>query len=515
MLERSETGALVGIQGQAKESRMVLTNSVNDVAEGSQRFDVVVVGTGAGGGSVAERSLENGLRVLMLERGERVVDTHVNNQIDNGDRAAFIKCFKSEPWTGDMKSGMQLRMFGGRTIAAGANMVRFYPEDFSYPGGGSWPSAIVDRLPGLYADVERDRRVSRSAVSGEPQSKCETVLRELKPRLPNVSVDLSPPKGFNISKGYDSSPGRLIPHLLRDTIRNPKPRDRRFVVATGAYAVRVVHTGSRVTAIECIDPKCPGRLYKIYAGAYVLAASTVESAKLVLASGVGSGLPSAGMFLAEHIERRAKIALPLGGDGDAISMVLPPPSSDSLDRYQIHLRGSRVRGAAEFIVDIGGFAAMDPQAQNRVTLSDEQDAFGFAKAHTSLRLTSQDLRRAERLSARIAEVGEMLGGRFITEHFPHETTEPRFTDAKRRVQAMPAGRSYHESGTLRIGGSPESGAVTDITGKVFGFENLYVADASLFPSVGVANPMLTISALSYLVADTISQTFGQSAAATA
>lgn len=57
----------------------------------------------------------------------------------------------------------------------------------------------------------------------------------------------------------------------------------------------------------------------------------------------------------------------------------------------------------------------------------------------------------------------------------------------------------HWAGTMRMGHT-HADAVVDLHGKVHGTSNLYVADASVFPNVGVANPMLTISAWAYRVA---------------
>ena len=45
-------------------------------------------------------------------------------------------------------------------------------------------------------------------------------------------------------------------------------------------------------------------------------------------------------------------------------------------------------------------------------------------------------------------------------------------------------------------------SVTDSWGQVHG-TNLFLADAALFPCVGIANPMLTITALAYRVADRV------------
>lgn len=61
---------------------------------------------------------------------------------------------------------------------------------------------------------------------------------------------------------------------------------------------------------------------------------------------------------------------------------------------------------------------------------------------------------------------------------------------------------YHACGTCRMGTSPEN-SVTDPEGKVWGTGNLYVADASLFPTSSGVNPSLTIAANALKVADGI------------
>ena len=54
----------------------------------------------------------------------------------------------------------------------------------------------------------------------------------------------------------------------------------------------------------------------------------------------------------------------------------------------------------------------------------------------------------------------------------------------------------HQAGTCRMGTAPEN-SVTDRHGRVWGHDNLYVADASLHPTNGAFNPVLTIMALAF------------------
>jgi choline dehydrogenase-like flavoprotein len=69
-------------------------------------------------------------------------------------------------------------------------------------------------------------------------------------------------------------------------------------------------------------------------------------------------------------------------------------------------------------------------------------------------------------------------------------------------QDTPIGGTAHQAGTLRFGIDPRS-SVLDPACKAHDLENLYVADASFFPSIGAVNPTLTIIANSLRVAEII------------
>jgi choline dehydrogenase-like flavoprotein len=66
----------------------------------------------------------------------------------------------------------------------------------------------------------------------------------------------------------------------------------------------------------------------------------------------------------------------------------------------------------------------------------------------------------------------------------------------------PIGGTAHQAGTLRFGTDPNT-SVLDLECRAHGIDNLYVTDASFFPSIGAVNPTLTIIANSLRVADRI------------
>src|SRR5665213_1573788 len=69
-------------------------------------------------------------------------------------------------------------------------------------------------------------------------------------------------------------------------------------------------------------------------------------------------------------------------------------------------------------------------------------------------------------------------------------------------QNVPIGGTAHQAGTLRFGADPAQ-SVLDLNCKAHELDNLYVTDASFFPSIGAVNPTLTIIANALRVADKI------------
>jgi choline dehydrogenase-like flavoprotein len=122
-----------------------------------------------------------------------------------------------------------------------------------------------------------------------------------------------------------------------------------------------------------------------------------------------------------------------------------------------------------------------PDPENRVTI-DSQGGIVLAvrennvEAHQrlirALKQILHDLREPEHVLPRIAYFG----------------------------QNIPIGGTAHQCGTVRFGRDPSSSAL-DINCKTHELDNLYVADASFFPSAGAMNPSLTIIANALRVGD--------------
>jgi hypothetical protein len=483
----------------------------------AQPLDVLIVGSGPAGVAVAEELLDAAsrsgptLKVGIVERGRLLTLSHINNILANHERRRFIDRFGVHPWDGDFADGgTMLLAVGGRGVAAGAHLRRFDSVDFNLWRGGEWPEDVVKTLPGWYTLAEQRRRVSSGDLGGDLQLWAKTSLADYNPLPPAVGVDRTPAEGFHMSRGYDSPAARLWEMLLRDRLNGSS----QLILCPATYATRLIPDSREqgIGWVKCLDiSRSVARDFELTARCVVLACSPVESARLLLNSRLNLTFAPVGCFLAEHIERRAKIELNVRSQGPGISLVLTPGNEgkpDLASRFQIHLRCQSGRDKDALHVDLGGFAAMEPQFGNSVALSgaDAFDEHGVCRARTTLHLTKGDKEQADNLSDQLIDVGSRLGGRFITKEYPQENVRPVLVKGD-RIQVMPKGRSYHEAGTLRMGSNP-SASVTDSWGRVRPFSNLFVADASLFPSIGIANPMLTITALAYRVAAAVLKELG-------
>jgi choline dehydrogenase-like flavoprotein len=483
---------------------MDLITTFDRMGDISEKHEVVIVGSGPASVAAAEKLYYgSACRITVLERGPLLLATHFNNLCPNSQRREFINAIADTPWRGDMRGGLLVEGLGGRGIVSGSNRPRFYEADFNCFESGKWPKPVVEALPGLYDEAERNQRISVGEIECGPQKWAAEALRAFRPAPPRIAFD-SGGGGFVAPRGYDSPVERLYALMVSDGLRNSTPRLR---VVTECYVARILHDGRRVLGVSCYNSTHPGSdPIELSAEIVIVGGSTIESARLVLNSGLGFDHPAVGRFLAEHIERRAKfrVSLPCDmGIHDGISLVLPPPGLALADRYQLHLRASPDRdNRRAAIVECGVFGAVAPSWDNRVTIAEEHDEFGVPRADTHFKLSAADSERARAMEARIEKVVAALGGEFITEQFPLELGVPQYTDGSRRIEVMAAGRSYHEAGTIRMGLNPDDSAC-DLLGRLRGMENLYVVDASLFPCVGVANPILTITALAYWVAQHI------------
>jgi choline dehydrogenase-like flavoprotein len=305
----------------------------------------------------------------------------------------------------------------------------------------------------------------------------------------------------------------------------------RIVPLASAVGLEMNLSGRRVRGVRWIDGS--GATFEERAECVVLACGAVENPRLLMMASRGSSpTPWLGRGFMEHardfslelvpfspdlFERAAFYDLHTGAGGTRIGGRLAI-SDDALDRFDLSngsitlfprsssearpsfvdrvirrlyrrrgRRRSRRYGWSEMTDPAGTFHVLGmvlnleqrPDPRNRIELGARRDRFGNPLPKLFLDWSVDEQKRLDRLRSLLRDWLEVAGLGTL-----------RFEPGRR-----PDLSAHHHAGTTRMAGRPEDGVVSPEC-RVFGYENLYVAGASVFPTAGFANPTLTIVALS-------------------
>lgn len=119
-----------------------------------------------------------------------------------------------------------------------------------------------------------------------------------------------------------------------------------------------------------------------------------------------------------------------------------------------------------------------PDSVNRIELANRSDRFGNPLPRLTLGWSAQEQRELDTMRAVVAD----------------SLAEAGIGQLRWEEGVAPDLSAHHHAGTTRMGESSDDGVV-DPHGQVFGLDNLFMAGASVFPTAGFANPMLTIVAM--------------------
>ncbi len=131
-----------------------------------------------------------------------------------------------------------------------------------------------------------------------------------------------------------------------------------------------------------------------------------------------------------------------------------------------------------------------PVRENRITLGDQLDRYGWRNAAIHWRISERDIENIRLTATRLLE--KWPGGSAFL-----PMLMPRLDDCN----AKKPHDAYHPVGTCRMGNNSE--AVVDDDLKVWGLENLWVVSTGVLPSAGTANPTFTMLCLAERLADQI------------
>lgn len=446
--------------------------------------DLIIIGSGAGGSAVARALARTGARILILERG-----THVPREPQNWD-AQEVFCrsryVSADPWldaAGRPFTPQVHYNVGGATKFYGAALFRFAPDDFT-----TWPVTCADMEP-AYREAERWYNVHAL------------------PHVPAVAAfaDVLTSKGLHPSPApsgvLDGTVGACSRCARCDGFPCPVLGKADAETAALRRALRrpgvTLRTGACVQRIEAERGQARRVILEdgtaLTAGAIVLAAGAVNSAALLLRSGLGGDSGQAGRNYMAHIST-AMLAFPPAGlrhglspadEGFHKTLVMLDDVPELRSSLQMTGRpaGGMLRGESRLAAHLPSAAtdALASRALGLWLMTEDSPRPGNAVTLTSsgrIRLSvtrdPQDAARARTFRSRIRRILHSAG--YVT-----------------LSSEMPLAAVAHQCGTLRMGHSSRTSVVSP-EGSLHDIPNLFVADASVFRSSSAVNPALTVIA---------------------
>lgn len=488
--------------------------------------DIIIIGSGIGGATMAASLAPTGKTILILERGDHLTPSAQ----DRSDKAIFADGFyrPNEEWLdgeGKPFNPGNYYYVGGNSKFYGAVLVRYRREDFAplaHMGGVTpgWPIAYEDLEP-AYGLAEKLYEV-RGQIGQDPTEPPhsthythppvpdEPPIAALRDRLAKVGLHPSSlPLGVDLPKWlarartpWDAFPDTTGGKMDAETAALKTALQHKNVqLRTGARVTRL-HSGDggKITGVELASGEV------LTAPIIVLAAGAIQTAALLLASanadypnGLANSSDQVGRNFMNH-NCSAVLALHPFWKNDSVYQktlmvndyyLTGGPKGEPLGNIQLlgKISGTILRASttlprfvanwvARHSVDLYAMSEDLPNPESRVTLKGGQIVLDWKRSNWEAHLAL-----VARLKAKLRQAG-----------YPIVLSRP----FDRRTPS-------HQCGTARMGKDAKT-SVVDTWCRAHDHANLFITDASVLPTSAAVNPALTVAALAIRAAQHIAQT---------
>jgi choline dehydrogenase-like flavoprotein len=538
-------------------------------------YDVVIVGSGAAGGTAAWALVNAGLRIAMLDSGplrkhledfpyhapfpydlpDRGLKTEADPSEEFAKKYSIQGNSKDEPYTTPEKTPydwFRARNVGGRTMFWGRFCNRFNEADFkmrSKDGAGlDWPIEYKDLAPyydkaeafmGVCGQAENHPDLPDGVYMPPVALKCPDV--ELMKAADKLGIRAIRARRAHLTKSYQSPSGTFAPchycaecqdgcethsfynSAFRQVVPLIEKFPRKFTLIPNAMGYKInLNAKGLASGVSYID-KTTGKDREVKAKVVIAACGTLESTRLLLASGVANSSGMIGKNFMEHLDTTSEGFLPAlfnitreAGDGIGGSHIIIP----WFGYFRPNEKRDFLRG---FQIEPSARTAMRP-------IRRPKNVRGFGPEF------KKEIRKWQSARVRLAVHGEMLAGpdkfveldpavkdkwgqpvlkinypwdandlamfKYIRQTFEEIFKATNAVNVKLPDGPDVAGHSIHEMGTVHMGSDPKTSVLNQYN-QSWDVKNLFVTDAAAFSSGSHKNPTLTIMALSMRAADYI------------
>jgi len=477
--------------------------------------DVVVVGSGAGGATVAKELSQAGRRVVVLEAGRHFTRDDFDLRMDR----AFVEMY----WD------------GGQVMSLGRPMF-LLPQGKTVGGTTTINSGTCFRMPhnvlkkwhldlGLWEITEEEMGLYYGAV--EEYLFVQKADPEVMGR--NALLFLEGAKGMGLSGGILARNAKDCEGYGVCCFGCPSDAKQSANVSYIPDAVKAgceLYTECTVDEIRVRGGRAvgvagtfagPGRRsagprVEVEAGVVVLAAGTLHTPRMLLAQGLCNSSGQVGRNLTIH---------PCNGTVAVMDTVVGNPKGipqatyvDEFADEGVMLEGGTTpplgivmglpykgRRLAEFMRQYPRFGIFGGMLSEHCSTGRVVPHPRDPSRHlVTYSLKGEDVRKFRFMTELMAEVWFSLGARSIftpTASYPEMRPSDlsKFKRQKAKASDYVAVSAYHPLGTCRMGSDPEH-SVVGHTGETWDVENLFICDGSIVPTSLGVNPQMTIFALS-------------------
>lgn len=507
----------------------------------TEKYDIIIIGSGPGGGTLALKLAPTGKKILILERGH-----YLTREKENWDsKSVFVdnRYTAEETWidknNNPFRPGIHY-FVGGNSKMYGAALFRLREVDFGeiqHAGGVSpaWPIGYKEFAP-YYLEAEKLFHVHglRGADPTEPPEDAPYFYPPVtnEPRIQKLYDDLTAlgnkpfplPVGLKLNEQNmpkspcircntcDGFPCLVDAKADAQVVSvDPALKYPNVTLLTGRHVLRL-ETDPTGKVIQKVIADHNGQHEEYSANVVVVACGAVQSAVLLLSSanekhpnGLGNSSDVVGrhymchnnsafcavsmeenptkfqktLGLNDYYYRSDDFAYPLGH-----IQMLGKSDAEMFKGDAPRLTPLPVLNQlAKHSVDFWLTTEDLPLPENRVFIKDGK---------THLHYTENNLEGHNRLVEKLKDLLNKIGGHH---YVPNNIY---------LVKKIPIEGTAHQNGTVRFGMDPKTSAL-DLHCKMHDLENLYVVDGSFFPSCGAVNPSLTIAANALRVGEHLSK----------